>query len=253
MKLAVCQMPDVQGDVARTTDLMHAFTADATRQGAGLVCFPEAFLQGYDLDPSHVARTAMEVHSSAFNHVLTQLTALDPVIVFGWLERDGDRCYNAAVAIEHGQILARYRKAHLLPAEQSVFAAGHECPVFDVHGIRVAILICHDLTDATTVRQAAVAGTEVLLCPCSNLLPRPQAEAWKHRHLDIRRQRARDHGLWIASAEITGEVGDRVAYGPTALIDPYGHVVAQVPLMQVGTVMAPVSRHQRVSAMESTP
>jgi predicted amidohydrolase len=240
MKIAVSQMPDVRGDVARATELIRTFTMEAACQGADLVCFPEGFVQGYDLDPTHVARVAIEADSPAFDDVWNHLAALDPVVVFGWIEREGDRFYNAAVAIEHGQILARYRKICLLPPERTVFGAGWDCPVFEVRGIRVALLICHDLAHAATVDQAAAAGADVLVCPCNNMLPQVLAEQWKDRHQSIRAQRAKEHDLWIVTSDVTGERDGCVAHGPSAIIDPRGFVVAQVPLREEGVVLAEI-------------
>jgi predicted amidohydrolase len=64
------------------------------------------------------------------------------------------------------------------------------------------------------------------------------AEEWKYRHNEIRCQRARDAKVWILSLDVTGERGARISYGPTALIDPSGVVVAQVPLMTTATLVA---------------
>jgi hypothetical protein len=44
----------------------------------------------------------------------------------------------------------------------------------------------------------------------------------------------------LLSADVTGETEGRVSFGPTALIDPAGAVVAQVPLMTTGMVVADV-------------
>ncbi len=70
---------------------------------------------------------------------------------------------------------------------------------------------------------------------------RDAAEEWKPRHNEIRSRQARDHGVWIASADITGERDDYISYGPTAVIDPSGTVVAQVPLLETGMVVAEIA------------
>lgn len=240
VRVAVCQMPDVRDDIECAAGLLKSWGRVAARQGAHLVCFPEAFLQGYDLQPERVAGAALEVSSPAFGEVLRSLAALDPVLVFGWIERDDAAVYNAAVAVERGRVIARYRKAHLLASERAVFRAGGDCAVFDVRGTRVALNICHDLAHAESVQRAAATGAQLLVCPCNNMLPRPQAEEWRHRHNEIRCRQAKKHGLWIAAADVTGERDGSVAYGPTAVIDPGGNVVAQVLLMEVGLAVAEI-------------
>jgi hypothetical protein len=44
-----------------------------------------------------------------------------PILVVGMIERDRDRFYNAAIAINRGALIARYRKVHLLGGERAIF------------------------------------------------------------------------------------------------------------------------------------
>jgi predicted amidohydrolase len=94
MKIAACQLPEVHGNIERALSLISSHTADAQRQGAKLVCFPECFLQGYDVSSGHVASVALELGSSAFERILRRLEALEPVIVFGVIEQRASKFYN---------------------------------------------------------------------------------------------------------------------------------------------------------------
>jgi predicted amidohydrolase len=240
MKVAACQLPDVRNDVPQALSLIKKYTADAQRSGANLICFPECFLQGYDLRAENVAEVAIDLNSGEFAHLLRELERLDPVIVIGLIEWDAGAFYNTAVAIERRQLLARYRKIHLLTREQSIFEHGNDSPIFDIAGTKVGINICHDLNVAESVASAAAAGAELLVCPCNNMLPRKTAEEWKLRHHDIRSRRAREQSLWLVSSDVTGERDDGVSYGPTAVIDPNGAVIEQVPLMETGMIVAEI-------------
>jgi predicted amidohydrolase len=66
------------------------------------------------------------------------------------------------------------------------------------------------------------------------------AEQWKLRHNEIRSQRAQEEGTWLLSSDVTGERNGWISYGPTAVIDPSGAVIAQVPLMTAGMVVAEI-------------
>jgi predicted amidohydrolase len=121
-----------------------------------------------------------------------------------------------------------------------VFDAGSEPAVFEIRGRKVGINICYDLNFRESVEMLAAAGAALLVCPCNNMMSRGTAERWKSRHHEIRSQRARESGAWLLSADVTGETEGRVSFGPTALIDPAGAVVAQVPLMTTGMVVADV-------------
>lgn len=237
MKIAACQLPYVQRDADRAVSLIQTNAADAQRQGVKLVCFPECFLQGYDVSAEHVASTAFDLESSEFARILAQVEHLEPVIVVGLIEKEAGRFYNTAVAIDRGTIVARYRKSHLIGSERVIFEPGNEYPVFDVYGAKVGINICYDLQFADSVHSAVQAGAELLACPCNNMLRPETAEHWKYRHSKIRRERARDASVWIVSSDVTGEHNGRISYGPTEVIDASGMVVAQVPLMTTGMVI----------------
>lgn len=72
------------------------------------------------------------------------------------------------------------------------------------------------------------------------MMKKENAECWKDRHNEIRTCRATKSGLWCVSADVTGIRGDSIALGPTCVIDPNGAVVAQVPLMEEGMVVAKI-------------
>lgn len=240
MKIAACQLPDVRNDVPLALSLIKAYTADAQQSGVNLICFPECFLQGYDLRAEHVTDVAIDLNSEEFARLLKELESLEPVMVVGLIEREAGAFYNTAVAIDRGKLLARYRKTYLLKHEQSIFESGNGTPVFGIAGTNVGINICYDLNFSESVASAAAAGAELLVCPCNNMMPRKTAEEWKLRHHEIRSRRAQEQSLWLVSSDVTGERDDWVSYGPTAVIDPNGAVIEQVPLMETGMIVAKI-------------
>lgn len=88
------------------------------------MCFPECFLQGYDIQPDHTASVAVELGSPIFDDVLRFLNSVLPVIVFGLIKRADGFTYNSALAIQGGNVIDRYRKTHLLKREASLPANG---------------------------------------------------------------------------------------------------------------------------------
>lgn len=174
------------------------------------------------------------------------------VIVLGMIESDRGVFFNSAVVVRRGELVARYRKTHLLPGERLIFEPGDDYPVFDVAGITVGINICYDLNFSDAIHAVARQGASVVACPCNNMLSRGRAEEWKLRHNEIRAERAREARIWLLSSDVTGTRGDRISYGPTAVIDPNGTVLNQVPLMATGMTTvelddAPWSRGLRLN------
>jgi predicted amidohydrolase len=107
--------------------------------------------------------------------------------------------------------------------------------------LKIGISICYDLNFSESIERNAIAGAQLLVCPCSNMMPRAKADEWKLRHNEIRSGHAKEHGLWIVSSDVVGERDGRVSYGPTAVIDPQGTVVTQVPLLAAGMVIAEIA------------
>jgi len=179
--------------------------------------------------------------------VATRLADVVPVLVVGVIERSGGRLYNSAVVLQHGQVAGVYRKTHLTPGE-ALFSKGDEYPVFEVKGLRYGINICYDTQFADAAARIAGQRARVLLVPAQNMMRRQTAQTWQHRHNQIRAERVRETGMWLVSADVTGARGDtHVGFGPTSVMNPSADVVAQVPLMKTGMVIAQVPAQMRES------
>ncbi|HEX4216696.1 MAG TPA: carbon-nitrogen hydrolase family protein [Candidatus Dormibacteraeota bacterium] len=237
VRIGACQTPEILGDEDAAVACIKEF---AERADADLLLFPECFLQGYLITEAHVRRHALDLNSTRFRSVLSRLADVRPALVLGMIERAGSRVYNAAVVLEQGRVAGVYRKAHLRSGE-SLFERGDRYPVFEVRGVRFGINICHDTRFPGAAAQVAAHGARVLLVPAQNMMRRRAAEEWKDRHNEIRAQRVRETGMWLLSADVTGERGDtHVGYGPTSVMNPIADLVAQVPLMQTGMVVAEI-------------
>jgi predicted amidohydrolase len=103
-----------------------------------------------------------------------------------------------------------------------------------------------DNADAASIRAAAAVaarGARLLLVPAQNMMRRDKAAWWQERHNRIRVQRVRETGMWLASADVTGQRDEsRIGLGPTCLIAPAGHVVDQVPLDTIGIAIAEINQ-----------
>jgi predicted amidohydrolase len=202
--------------------------------------FPECFLQGYFTDTQAAREHALALGSTGFDAVCGHLADLTPMLVIGMLERDDDRVFNSAVVVDRGELIGVYRKTHLLGCESEAFAVGSSYPVFDVDGLRFGINICYDTQFPEAAAAVADQGAELIVCPANNMLRRENAERWKHRHNGIRLERVKETGTWLISADVTGETEARIGYGPTAVLHPSGRVLAQVPLLETGMVVADI-------------
>lgn len=236
VRIAAAQTPEFRADPEAALAWAEATAAEADAAGAALLVFPEAYLQGYLTEPQQARVCAIDLASEAFAAVLKRLAPFRTTLILGLIEAEGERLYNSAVVLRGGRLLGRYRKAHLLKGEQ-VFTAGNAAPLFEAGGLSFGINICHDTNFPEAARAVAEQGGRLIVCPANNMMGRAAAEQWRERHNAIRAERCRETGLWLISADVTGEREGRVAWGPTAVLDPDGATAAQLPLERPGLLL----------------
>lgn len=234
--VAACQLFDVQDDLEQSLAKIKEYATRAAAEGAALVCFPESYLQGYTTLETLARERALDISSRPFADILKQLASLQPTLVIGFIEQSEEQLFISAAIVRQGTLLGCYRKTRLAPGER-LFDPGTETPTFEVEGLRFGVNICYELNLPECAATIASQQAQLMVCPCYNMLHPENAEWWKHRHNAIRAERTRETGLWLLSADVTGKRDGQIAYGPTALIDPGGTVVAQVPLMEEGLLV----------------
>lgn len=232
-KVAVCQVPDIRENIAAAIGWIERFTERAEAVGVSLICFPECFLQGYLTEKHSAEKYALDFDAPAFKKILARLSGYKPIIVFGLIEKENQNLFNTAAVVKAGKLIGKYRKTHLLEGER-IFTAGDEYPVFEIDGLKFGINICYDTQFAESTANPAARGAEIILCPSNNMMRRATAEKYKHLHHEVRIERVKENRVWLLSADVTGERDGRISYGPTSAINPFGKIVAQVPLLETG-------------------
>lgn len=239
LRVAAVQAPEFRDDMEAALAYVADIADRAGRQEVELLCFPEAFLQGYLTDPESAHRVAVGLHSPRFQSLLDRIPNGGPTIVLGLIEREGMSIFNSAAIIEDRRVIGRYRKQHLLAAE-AAFDAGEEVHVFSIGRARFGVNICHDTNFPSAARRVAELGAHLVVCPANNMMRRRSAERYKDVHNAVRAERCKETGLWLLSSDVTGERDGCVSWGPTALINPQGEVVAQLPLGEPGLLIADI-------------
>ncbi|MGV2114594.1 carbon-nitrogen hydrolase family protein [Agrobacterium salinitolerans] len=243
VRIAAAQPPEFLGNIEAAMSYAADVLAQAAQAGVQLLCFPECYLQGYLLDEETARTVALDLSSADFSAVLNQFPQSEMVIVMGMIEREASALYNSAIIVQNRSVIGRYRKAHLLRKE-SFFEAGTEATVVSINGLRFGVNICSDTRFSTAAQKIADLGGSLIVCPANNMLPRSKAMEYKDVHNSARAERCRESGLWLMSSDVTGEREDYVGWGPTAVLNPGGQVVAQLPLEQRGLLIYDMPVHQ---------
>lgn len=239
VRVGACQTPEVREDVDTALSIIECYAEQARLEGVDLLCFPECFLQGYLVDEEQARHHTLDLDSAAFAEILQRLASTSPTLVFGMIERSDEKLFNTAVMIERGRLIGRYRKSHLLDGER-VFTPGTAYPIFDVAGLKFGINICYDMQFPEAAMAVAAQGARLMLGPSNNMMRRSRADEWRHLHTPMRAERAKEAGVWLVSADVVGENEGRISYGTSTIINPQGEVVAQLPPLQTGMIVAEI-------------
>lgn len=239
MKIAAAQIACVLGDLEANLRTIHDFASRAKDDGAELVVFPEMVDTGYSMPV--IQRHATGGNEGAVPRLQKMARQLSLAVIAGVSDRDGPRIHNGQVFIDAGgDIRAKYRKTHLVTAapldERPVFTAGGAFVSCKFDMFNLGLTICYDLRFPEVCRALAVEhGANVFIN--SSAWPFPRLE-----HLRILAlSRAIENQCYLILANRVG-TDDRVTFcGTSAIIDPYGVIVAAASADREELIQAEIS------------
>jgi len=230
---------------------------EAAKKGAQIVCLPELFRTRYFCQEENPALKGLaEPIPGPTTELLSPLARkFGAAVITSIYERDGDRRYNTAVAIDtQGKLLGKYRKIHIPDdlknyyGETFYFQKGDlGTPVFETSHGRIGLQVCYDQWFPEGARALTKGGAQILLYPTaigwsippSPLgLPRPtlveaggrgvgeegdEYDAW----LTIQRGHAISNGVFVACCNRVGREDHIDFWGTSFVCDPMGKVLAQ--------------------------
>jgi predicted amidohydrolase len=166
LRIGLAQIAPRLGDLEANLERHHALLADARRQGAGLVVFPELGLTGYLLQDlaSEVAMRLDDPRLTALARATDGISA-----VVGFVEESADhRLFIAAALMEDGQIRHVHRKLFLptygLFDERRFFAAGDILRAVPSRlGVGIGLAICEDFWHLSVPQVLALDGAQIII------------------------------------------------------------------------------------------
>lgn len=221
MRIAIWQTTSPAGDEAQAFAGLAQAMAGAGAAGAKMLVAPEVFLPGYNQDD--IPRLAQPRHGAWAARLAELARSTGCGVTVGYAEREGERVFNSAVTYDAtGREVAHYRKVQLYgPREKAIYTPGDAYEVFDLGGLRCALLICYDIEFAPHVAALAARGVQLILCPTANMMPFTHVVRFTVPAM------AANHALTIAYANYCGSEGDLTYVGGSLLADPYGEPLAQ--------------------------
>lgn len=224
VKVAGVQMDVRIADKDHNLHAMANFLREARQQNAHLTVFPECAVTGYCFTSlEEAAEVAEPIPGPATEFMTTVCQEYGGFAVFGMLEADGDRVFNAAVLVGAEGVLGSYRKVHLpfLGVDMFTTPGDRDFAVQQAGDLRVGMNICYDAAFPEAARVLALEGADLIVLP-TNWPPGAQCTA----ECIINARALENHVYYIAVNRIGRERGFEFI-GNSKICDPTGRLLAQ--------------------------
>ena len=210
---------------------------EASEENLSLVAFPEMFLYIGE-DKQKKLQIAETIDGKTIQSFQEDAQRLNISILLGSLyEKVPDEpplLYNTSILIgRNGEIQGVYRKIHLCDIDspelkniESLHIKPGDSPIVVEHEIgKIGLSICYDLRFPGLFQHLTALGAEIIFIPSAFFV-----ETGKDHWFPLLRARAIENQVYIvAPAQCGRHYGQRVSYGNSTLINPWGVILSCAP------------------------
>ncbi len=223
IKMAAVQMEPGLMKIGENLESMVSAVREAADNQANLIVFPECSLTGYVFSSRREALSFAEtLPGPSTERIASLCQELKTYVIFGLLEKEGDRLFNAAALVGPQGLIAGYRKNHLPFLGVDRFVDIGDRP-FQVHQTpigNIGLLICYDIAFPESSRVMTLLGADVLAL--STNFPRGRGE--KYTHVII--ARAFENRVHVVSANRVGSERGYSFAGLSEIVDASGEILS---------------------------
>jgi NAD+ synthase (glutamine-hydrolysing) len=259
---------DYQGNLKRFEQLFETFMNVEPRPD--VIAFSETVLTGYFVEGGvrDVALPAM-TFASDLNRAFRARCTGQVDVVAGFYELHENNYFNSAIYVTLGgdePVIAHVHRKVFLPTyglfdEERFVEHGIGIRAFDTRWGRAAILICEDAWHALTATAAALDGAQIIFVPSASpargAWPQPDEDirgpASMHRWERLARDRAEEHGVFVALIQLTGNEGGKAFPGGSVIAGPHGDMRARAPLWEEASIAVTLDLGDITRARASSP
>ena len=255
--IATAQFEHRDADKDYNLGRIDVLARQAVAAGAAIVSFHECCITGYTflqtLTREQLLTLAEPVPDGPSTQQLLALSrSLGAALLAGLIEQEGETLYNCYVAVTPEGTLHKHRKLHAFISPH--LSSGSQFEVFDLCGVRAALLTCYDNNLVENPRIVALKGAEVIFAPhvtCGlpSAMPGrgtidrklwdnrqrdpvslrleftgPKGRGWLMRWLPAR---AYDNGVYYIFTNAVGVDHDTIKTGGAMILDPFGEVLVE--------------------------
>jgi len=221
IKVAAVQTNPKLMKIGENFESMVAAVRKAAENQANLVVFPECSLTGYVFSSRREALPFAEtIPGPSTERLVALCQELKVYVIFGLLEKEADRLFNAAALVGPQGLIAGYRKNHLPFLGVDRFVDIGDRP-FQVHPTpigNIGLHICYDVLFPESARIMTLLGADILVLPTN--FPQGRGETLNC----VARARAIENKVHIIIADRVGSERGFTFAGLSNIVDVTGEV-----------------------------
>ena len=229
--------------------------SEAAARDAEIVCFPEAYLPGlrgldFEVPPFDETQQERALRAAA---QWARTYKVATILGMEWLA-NGGRQIAAVVLDATGEIQGVQTKNQLDPTEEPLYVPGHTRQLFEIHGLKFGVAICHEgFRYPETVRWAAARGAKVVFHPhCTGSdKAGPRLTQWGDPTAPYYEKAMMCRGLENTIYFASVNYAFRYQESATSLISPSGECLAYLPYGQEGVLVQDIDREAATGLLAS--
>jgi predicted amidohydrolase len=254
VRIALANIP-YAASPEKSVELAERAIADAAREGAAIVAFPESYIPGYrgeaivrpPADPAFLESAWARIEKAAARAKITVAIGTERVV--------NDRARISVLVIgPDGSRQGWQDKVQLDPSEDSQFEPGSERRVFEAGPLKFGFSICHEgFRYPETVRWPAKRGAHVVFHPHyhwaegDSYRPTTFADPANTFHEKAVLCRAAENTVYVASINYASE-----GSGTTSVVvNPDGTVLSWQPYGKAGLLVADIDTDKATGLLAS--
>ncbi len=223
-RVAAVQMEPKLGRLDENLEQILNWLEPAAMAGAKLVVFPECALSGYGFSSREEGLDhAVSLESAPVRKVVAACERHQCYCIFGLLERDGDRLFNACVLAGPNGVVGKLSQGssavsgnRYVRRSRRPTLRGSRCG-----GLKVGMHICYDGGFPETARVLTLLGADLLVLPTN--WPTHSECAAEH----MIPTRAMENTVYVMAVNRVGEESGFRFIGRSSIVDPSGRVLAR--------------------------
>ena len=237
LRVALCQINTVVGDIAGNTERIHQSLAAAETEGCDLAVFPELAICGYPPEDLLMKRQfiadcqdALHQLAAATRHCYMIVGFPSPSERPETLPRLESRLYNSAAVCGEGQVVSVADKTHLpnyaVFDEHRYFSEGSPSEPVLIHGVKVGVSICEDLwIDDGAISEIVWMGAEMVI----NINASPYHIGKWGRRQHLLEKRWKEFEIPFVYVNQVGGQDELVFDGQSVVYNNHGQIIARCP------------------------